>query len=141
EDLVKLSSVLATQESDDSPIRLPDPVLDPLRQIRLGDGLLKLRSAALASRIDPTWVSAGFTRGEPLIQTFAGGDQRWLGWQLQGHQFRLCAIFDDLGGNSLKLQAARSGEAKKLADAGIWFDFSELERVLGSRASVPAGAR
>ena len=141
DDLEELSSALASQESDDSPIRLPDEVLDPLRQIRLGDGLLKLRSAALASRIDPTRVSAGFTRGEPLIQTYAGGDQRWLGWQLQGHQFRLCAIFGDLRGNSPKLQAARSDEAKKLADAGIWFDFSKLERVLGARASVPVRAR
>jgi hypothetical protein len=110
DDLVELASILASQESDDAPIRLPDQVLDPLRQIRLGDGLLKLRSAALARRIDPAHVLAGFTRGEPLIQTFAGGDRRSLGWQLQGHQFRLCATFGDLAGNSPRRQEARSDE-------------------------------
>jgi hypothetical protein len=141
DDLVELSSILASQESDDAPVRLPDQVLTPLRKIRLGDGLLKLRSAAIASRIDPTHVSAGFTRGEPLIQAFSGADQRWLGWQLQGHQFRLCAIFGDLTGNSPQLQEARSREAKKLADEGVWFDFSELDRVLGSRAKIPARVR
>lgn len=68
---------------------------------------------------------------------------RWIGWQFQRDQFRLCAIFDDnhLYGNEPRKQRARSEEAKKLADANIWFNFDEVQRLLGTRASVPTGAR
>ena len=40
----------------------------------------------------------------------------------------------DLAGKSLKLQEARSKEAKKLADTGAWFDFTKVERFLGSKS-------
>ena len=140
DDLVRLAEILASPEPNDSPVHLRDAVLKPLREIRLSDGLLKLRSAEIARRIDPR-VGSGFTRGEPLIQAWGAGPQRWVGWQLQGRQFRLCASFDDLEGPSPKRQKARSEEAKRLEDAGTWFDFSEVERLLGSKASVPTGAR
>jgi PD-(D/E)XK nuclease superfamily len=141
DDLVLLANAVASRESDDSPVQLSDAVLRPLRQIRLSDGLLKLRTAAIARRIDPTEVSAGFTRGMPLLQAWGEGPTRWVGWQLQGHQFRLCAAFNDLEGSAPEQQRERSDKAKELADAGSWFDFSELERLLGSRALRPAKAR
>ena len=53
DDLVRLSESLASPESDDSPVHLRDAVLKPLREIRLSDGLLKLRTAEIARRIDP----------------------------------------------------------------------------------------
>jgi hypothetical protein len=140
DDLVELASIVIAIESDGAPARLPEEVLGPLRQSRLGDGLLKLRSKALASRIGP-YVETNFTRGEPLLEAWSGGGKRWLAWQLQGDQFRLCATFGDLKGGSRRRQEARSEEARKLADDGTWFDFSKLERMLGPRASKPTGAK
>ena len=45
---VRLSKSLASPEPDDSPVNLRDAVLKPLREIRLSDGLLKLRTAEIA---------------------------------------------------------------------------------------------
>ena len=142
DNLVELAEMLTTSKSDDELVSLPPPVTDQLSKVRLADGLLKLRTDEIGRRIDES-VVAGFTRGTPHLSIFEGQGKRWVGWQLQGEQFRLCAIFNDvhLYGNEPKKQRARSKEAKKLADANIWFNFDELERVLGARASIPTRAR
>jgi hypothetical protein len=142
DNLVELAEMLTTSESDDELVSLPPPVMDQLSKTRLADGLLKLRTDEIGRRIDES-VEPGFTRGTPHLSAFAGQGKRWIGWQFQQDQFRLCAIFDDnhLYGNEPRKQRARSEEAKKLADANIWFNFDELERVLGARASRPTRAR
>lgn len=140
DDLVELARILTSRESDESPFHLSNSVLNPIRRIRLSD-LLKVRTAAIARRIHPTEVGTGFTRGDPLMQAFGAGPTRWVGWQLQQRQFRLCAIFEDLAGPSRKQREARSREAKRLADATAWFDFTEIERVMGPRAFVPQRVR
>lgn len=113
-----------------------------LQSVRIYDAAAKLRSRQViyelrdAVKDDRRFIwHSGFTNGHPLIEAFltlACGDR--LGWQYQGHQWRLAIVTAVHVGVSEEIRRVRHAYVKDRYRA--WFDFEAVERLTGAR-SVP----
>lgn len=128
----------------DAPLLLPAPILQELEATRLSAGIQKARASHIArdlrNAIRARWsdidVDHGFTNGLSLLQVFRrvptepDSPPDWVGWQLQGTQFRLAVM---CGSASLQGPARRvEREAYVTETYGEWFQFGVLEEVSGS---------
>ncbi|MEQ8717718.1 MAG: hypothetical protein RIE08_08915 [Acidimicrobiales bacterium] len=137
--LTELVGVAGRLKTDD-PISLPSDAAGLLQEIRLHDGISKLRArsaialvqeAAEGARNPAVDWEAGFTRGNPLLAAFvelANGDR--LGWQYQAGQWRLAVI---CGREELVGRTGDQGDARKKyvqRNYGDWFDFDPIPELV-----------
>ncbi|MFN3539255.1 MAG: PD-(D/E)XK nuclease family protein [Rhodococcus sp. (in: high G+C Gram-positive bacteria)] len=146
-EMIKVLQELAdavTVRSDDEPVLLTDSLAGAHIEQRLLWSLAKLRARSVsqiiqsdldAGSFDCT-VDSGFSNGTPVITAFhylqpnrAKGAS--VGWQLQGREFRLCAVLPGLAGASDADAQSRLEWGKSNCQ---YFDFGVVDPALNSAA-------
>lgn len=123
------------------PVLLKDSLPHGAVDSRLLSSLSKLRARSLAQVVQADMdranfrctVESDFSNGTPVVSMLrtesVGGSKVRLGWQLQGREFRLCAVLPDLKGKNPEKRAARV--AWGVANAN-YFDFGLIDKMLHS---------
>lgn len=127
---------LAGHAEDDEPLDVPEDYAEPLRSIRLYDGVAKLRARSLVRVLEAHtfprfsdlggWFDSGFTNSRAVLQAFLplpGGDL--LGWQYQHGQWRLLVITKQHKGKGEAVRKKRHDYVAQRYGHG-WFDFSAI---------------
>lgn len=110
--------------SDDESVWTPDEALAAVTSSQTRAALRKARAQRVAEvvgdRIGATGraVKFGLTNATPLVEWFGpatvGGHNLWLGWQLQGNQFRRAVVFGpELEGRSAESRDAREAVSRE----------------------------
>ena len=148
--LDELIDLLGTPTAD-QPFRLHPVVLSELERSRgVAAGIQKARASYLARvlrlQIQNRWadieVDHDFTRGTGLVQAFRrlpsedGEEPDWIGWQVQGSQFRLAVLTGPLALHGEAKRGAREDYVMKKYES--WFDFGPLESVSGPASAARA---
>lgn len=142
--LQDLVDVVGSPSTDDS-IEVDDEINLVLKAVRLHDAIGKLRTRSAVAAIERTMTEdvglgeinfkADFTNSKPLMEAFVlcdNGD--FIGWQLQGKQWRLAIKTAVHVGDTSDLRDRRYAYAEQVyAD---WFDFSEIQELIGRSVSV-----
>jgi len=117
----------------------------PLRSIRLESVFEKSRVSAVSGDVrqavrDRGWdasefiFDSGMTRGLALLSAYRRiRDDEYLGWQIQGDQFRLAVKV----GTANRGSGRADREAYVRASYDDWFDFSSLYEVAPDLAGLP----
>jgi len=138
-----VSEIGVPGESDG--LAIPSGMRPPLRSIRLESVFEKSRVSAVSGDVrqavrDRGWdasefiFDSGMTRGLALLSAYRRiRDDEYLGWQIQGDQFRL----------AVKVATANRGSGRADREAYVrasyddWFDFSSLYEVAPDLAGLP----
>lgn len=144
-----LVELLGTPDPE-SPMRLPDAIVNELDVIRISAGIQKARTSHVARALELLidergWYEVGveydFTNGLSLlgaIHRLPGGSDGMpgdaIGWQLQGTQFRLCVVIPNHKDHLLGSVHRVDREKYTAERYGAWFDFGLLEAVTGMSA-------
>jgi hypothetical protein len=140
--LVQLVDLLGTP-TPEAPFLLPPAITAHLDRARLSAAVQKARASLVVRELQraiaaqggvAAEIDHGFTRGTVLLEGFHrlapkenDPSSDFLGWQLQGSQFRLAVITGRLGGRSDRERR----EAYVMERYPHWFDFSLVEKVAG----------
>ena len=123
------------------PVLLKDSLPHGAVDNRLLSSLSKLRARSLAQVVQADMdranfrctVESGFSNGTPVVSMLRAesvdGNKVRLGWQLQGREFRLCAVLPDLKGKSPEKRASRVAWGVANAD---YFEFRSIDKILHS---------